>query len=460
MKTVLETLSATRIRLLVDAPFEHLEPALRQACAEAAARVGGTGQPARIAGFHRGRLPFQPIDRRYGVAVLPQAVESEMLALALAAAQQETVTPLGRLDIEITGCDHGGPLRLAVLLEVRPRIILPDLSSIVVAVPPVTVEESSVDATLLGMREQLAASEPVDRPAANGDVVQFDLRARVEVEEMEELRAVDMVREIGSGGTLLGAGKALTAAGVADAVDQGLVGLRLGDSATVTIELGGGPTSGKQVDVEVTLTAVMQRRLPPLDDEFAAHVSPFATLEELRADVRERLLRSKEMERLYAVRTRVLQQIADVAAVPAPEGLVQDEVEHRRQWIEAELSRMGATLAEYLTVTGKPAEEIDAEILEATTLRVRSQLLLDALADVEELEVSTEEIGEVIARRAERMGVPVETYRSTVAGGDAGAALTKDVRRAKALAVVMQRVSMKDVEGRTLTVQDLRNGRK
>jgi trigger factor len=220
----------------------------------------------------------------------------------------------------------------------------------------------------------------------------------------------------------------------------------------------GGDFAGRDADVSVTVRTVKEKQLPELDDEFAQLASEFDTLDELRNDLRERVTRVKKVEQLYAARDKALAELVKVADVPAPEGVVREEVDHRKQAMTDQLERIGASLDEYLSAEEKTEEQIDAELTEAATEGVKIQLLLDTLADTEDVQVSDDEFGHEIMHRAQRAGVqPQQYYDQLVQSGTAGAVFG-DVRRGKALALVMERVKITDSAGNELNMDDLRGG--
>jgi trigger factor len=176
----------------------------------------------------------------------------------------------------------------------------------------------------------------------------------------------------------------------------------------------------------------------------------------LRAELGHRLALAKHTERLHAVRDDALQQLTSAAAVPVPAGVLSDEIEYRRQWMLAELARVDTSLADYLAGESKTEEQLDAELHDAVAQRIRSQLLLDAVATAEGVQVSAEEQVETLEHNARRAGVPVSTYYHQLVGNRATDTIVTEVRRAKALAVVLGRISIVDTGGRLMTVADLR----
>ncbi len=437
MKSTVETLSPTRVKLAIEVPFEELKPSLQKAYREIGAQV-------QVPGFRRGKVPAAVIDQRVGRgAVLNEAVQEAIPQQILAAVQEHDVKTLGRPEVAITEFSDNAPLKFTAEVDVRPEIVVPDLSAITVEVPAVAIGDNEIDEQINGLRERFATLKTVERAAAEGDYVQLDLNATVDGEEVPGGSASNISHEVGSKQLLPG-------------LDEVLVGLSAGDESTFTTQLVGGDFAGRDAEVKVVVRTVKDKQLPEIDDEFAQLASEFDTLEELRGDLRERLTRAKKVEQIYAARDEALKQLVEAAAIPAPEGVVKDEVEGRKQAMTDQLERIGATLQDYLDSEEKTEEQIDQELTEAAQEGVRIQLLLDTVADAEDVQVTDDEFGHEIVHRAQRAQMQPQQYYDQLVRSGAAAAVFGDVRRGKALASVMERVTMKDSEGNTLSLDDLR----
>ena len=437
MKSTVETLSPTRVRLAIEVPFDELKPSLQKAYREIGAQV-------QIPGFRRGKVPAAVIDQRVGRgAVLNEAVQEAIPQQILAAVREHDVKTLGRPEVEITEFADNEPLRFTAEVDVRPEITVPDLSAISVTVPAVEIGDNEIDEQINGLRERFATLKTVERPAAEGDYVQLDLRATVDGEEVPGGSATNISHEVGSKQLLPG-------------LDDVLVGMSADEERAFTTQLVGGDYAGRDAEVQVKVRSVKDKQLPEIDDEFAQLASEFDTLEELRNDLRERLGRVKKVEQIYAARDEALKQLVEAADIPAPEGIVKDEVEGRKQAMTDQLERIGATLEDYLTSEEKTEEQIDQELTDAATEGVRIQLLLDTIADAEDIQVSDDEFGHEIVHRAQRAQMQPQQYYDQLVQSGSAAAVFGDVRRGKALASVMEKVTMTDSEGNALTLDDLR----
>lgn len=437
MKSTVETLSPTRVKLAIEVPFAELEPSLRKAYKE-------IGSQVTIPGFRAGKVPPAVIDQRVGRgAVLNEAVQDAIPAQIVAAIQEHEVKTLGRPAVEITDFADGQPLKFTAELDVRPEIALPDLASLTVTVDELQLDDSEVDTQLEGLRERFGTLKTVERAAMVGDYVQIDLAATVDGAEVEGGSATNISHEVGSQKLLPG-------------LDEAVQGASAGQAVTFQTQLVGGEHAGRDADVAVTVRTVKEKELPALDDDFAQLASEFDTLDELRADLTERLRRVKRVEQLYAARDKLLEALVEATEVPAPEGVVKEEVEGRKEQMGQQLEQVGASLQEYLESEGKTEEEIDTELTEAATQGVKVQLILDTISERENIEISDDEFTHEIVHRAQRAGVaPQQYYDQLVRNGLAGV-VYGDVRRGKALAWVLEQVKIADSAGTELNLADLR----
>ncbi len=439
MKSTVETLGPTRVKLAIEVPFVELEPSLRKAYREIGAQV-------TIPGFRKGKVPNAVIDQRVGRGtILTEAVQEAIPEQILAAVREHDVRTLGRPEVEITEFGDGQPLKFTAEVDVRPEITLPDLSTIAVTVDAIEVSEEDIDAQVDALRQRFSTLKTVDRPAQRGDFVQVDLAATVDGEEVPGGSATNLSHEVGSNQLLPG-------------LDETLEGMSAGQEATFTSNLVGGDYAGREANVAVTVRTVKERELPDLDDEFAGLASEFDTLDELRDDVVARLSRVRKVEQLYSARDKALEALVEASDVPAPEGVVKEDVESRKQSMTDQLERMGATLEAYLESEEKTEADLDAEIQTAAENAVRVQLLLDAFADAEDISVTDDEFGHEIVHRAQRAGMPPQKYYDELVRSGAAPAVFSDVRRGKALATVLERVSITDSNGAPVDLTELQGG--
>ncbi|MGH3268261.1 MAG: trigger factor [Trebonia sp.] len=434
MKTAVEELSPTRVRLSVEVSFEELKPSLDKAYREVSRQV-------RIPGFRPGRVPPQVIDMRVGRgAVLSEAVNDALPELYSKAVQEAEVFTLGQPDVDITQLEDGKELTFTAEVEVRPKFELPNLSELSVTVENAEVTPDDVEEYLSSLRERFASLKTAQRPAEDGDYVTIDLSASVDGEPIEDAQASGLSYEIGSGTMLEG-------------LDEALAGMSAGDSSTFTSELAGGDAAGQQADVTVTVQSVKVKELPELDDDFAQLASEFDTLGELRADTRGQLERVKRLRQATQARDRAVDALVDSVDIPLPEKYVEHEMEHARESVDHQLAQLRMPLADYLETKEQTEEEFNAELLEQSQRAVKVGFILDEVSRTEELSVNQAELSYFVADQAQRMGVGPEVLaRQLSESGQIGAAVT-EVLRGKAATLVAERVKVTDEAGRDVDVK-------
>ncbi|RII19474.1 Trigger factor [Streptomyces sp. YIM 130001] len=436
MKSAVETLNPTRVRLTVEVPFEELKDSLDAAYKK-------INQQVTVKGFRKGKIPARVIDQRFGRgAVLEEAVNDALPKFYTDAVNEAELNVLGQPEVDITDLKDGETLNFTAEVDIRPAIEIPDYSGIEVEVDPVEVTDEDVEKSVDELRDRFASTSPVERAAADGDVVTIDLEAKVDGEVLEDGVASGVSYTIGSGELL-------------DGIDEAVTGLEAGGEATFTSELKGGSAEGKESEVTVKVTQVAARELPELDDDFAQLASEFDTLEEVKADSRKRLENMKQYDQATQAQERVLDKLLELVEVPVPEKLLDDEVNTRKHNLEHhQLGQMGLDLEGYLKIQGKTVEEFDAETKEQAVKGIKTQFVLDELVNKEKLNVSQEELTEHLMRRASSSGMSPDQFAQAVVEGGQVPMLVGEVARGKALAVVVEAVTVKDTNGEVVDLSE------
>jgi trigger factor len=434
VKTDVEELSPTRVRLSVEVSFEELKPSLDKAYKEVA-------QQARIPGFRPGKVPPRVIDMRIGRgAVLTEAVNDALPEFYSKAVQEAEVFALGQPDVEITQLDDGKELTFTAEVEVRPKFELPDFASLSVTVDNAEVSDDDIDEYLNNLRERFASLKTAARAGETCDFTTIDLSASVDGELIEDAQATGLSYEIGSGTMLEG-------------LDEALVGLSAGDSTTFKSELAAGAAEGQESDVTVTVQSVKVKELPELDDDFAQLASEFDTLEELRDDTRNQLERVKKLQQATQARDKAVDAVVDAVDMPLPEKFTEHELGHARENIENQLTQMRMSKEDYLASLEKTEEEFDADLVEQSQRSVKVSFVLDELVRTEDLQVNQAELSYFVADQAQRMGVSPEFFaRQLTESGQVGVAIT-EVLRGKAATIAAERVKVTDEDGREIDVK-------
>lgn len=420
MKSAVETLNPTRVKLTVEVTYDELKPSLDAAYKTIAGQVN-------IPGFRKGKVPPRIIDQRVGKgAVLEEAVNEALPHFYAKAVEESDVRPLGRPSVDVTDIPDpatGGDLKFTAEVDVRPQIDLPDLTSVQVTVDDVEVGDADVDERLESLRERFGTLTTVDRAAADGDFVSIDISAEIDGNEIDSVKGISY--QIGSGTMLEG-------------MDTALPGMTAGETKTFASPLAGGERAGDEANVTVTLQAVKERNLPALDDDFAQLASEFDSLDELRADVRGQVEQMKKYQQGIQARERLLEQLISGTEVPVPDGVVEDEV-HRHLEAESRLED----------------DEHRAEVETETREGFKAQLLLDAIAESEKVQVGQQELVEYLVMSAQQYGMEPGQFIQAVEQSGQIAGMVSEVARRKALAEVLSRATVKDASGNPVDLEAL-----
>jgi len=437
VKSAVETLNPTRVRLTVEVPFEELQPSLDTAYKRIAGQV-------TIPGFRKGKVPPRVIDQRFGRAmVLEEAVNEALPQFYGRAVEENDIAVLGRPEVDVSSFEDGQQLTFTAEVDVRPDFELPDYTGLEVTVDDADVSDDDLDQQVEALRERFAVLRGVDRAAADGDFVSLDLSATVDGQALDELSTKGLSYRVGEGSLLEG-------------LDEAVTGLSAGEQATFATTLVGGDHAGQDAEVTVTVASVKERDLPELDDEFAQTASEFDTLEELRDDLRRRLEHMRRLEQGVQARDRALEALLAKVDLPLPEGVVQAEVESRNHAMAHQLEQAGLSKEDFLAAEGQSAEDFDADVERRTREALTAQFVLDKVAAKEQLSVSEQELTEHIVRTASRYGVGPDQFAQQVVQAGQVPVLVNEVVRGKALAHVLEQALVVDASGRPVDLEALR----
>jgi trigger factor len=418
VKSAVETLNPTRVKLTVEVPFEELKPSLDAAYRSISAQVN-------VPGFRKGKVPPRVIDQRFGRgAVLEEAVNDALPKLYDQAVRDSSVRPVGQPEVDITGVPDpstGGELKFTAEVDIRPQILLPDLSALTVTVDdPDTSEDDDVQTRMDNLRARFGTLLPVERVVGDGDFVTLDLRAEIDGDEIDAVTGVSY--EVGSG-TML------------DGLDEALLGMTAEETKTFSAPLAGGDRAGESSTVTVTVTAVKERQLPDLDDDFAQLASEFDTLEELRDSLREQSRQGRRLEQIVQAREKLLEQLLDTLDVPVPESVVEHEVGHQLEHEDRE-----------------DDEEHRAEVTEQARKGVRTQFLLDAISETEQVSVEQTDLINYLVSSAQQYGMDPNEFAGMVEKSGQISSMVADIARRKALDAAIAKVNVVDAAGNPVDV--------
>ncbi|MDF1478646.1 trigger factor [Leifsonia sp. H3M29-4] len=418
MKTTVEKLSPTRVKLTIAVTPDELQPSIKHAYEHIASQVN-------IPGFRKGKVPPQLIDQRVGRGeVLQHAVSDGLDKFYRQAVTEEKIRVLGRPEADIVALpdvkDFSGDLEIAVEVDVRPEFTLPKLDDLKLTVDAVEVSADDVKNELDELRSRFGTLITVDRPAKKGDFAQLDLVAKIGDEEVDTASGISY--EVGSGELIEG-------------IDEALDGLSAGEQTTFESVLLGGDHEGETALISVSLISVKERELPEADDDFAQVASQFDTIKELKADIKEQVTRSKSFGQGAQARDQIVDELLKSVDIPVPPKLVEDEV-HRHLENENRLEDA----------------EHRAEVTESSEKTFRTQILLDAIVEAEEIKVSQNELTSYLVQGAAQYGMDPSEFIQILSQNGQIPGMIGEVARNKALASVLSKAKVVDSKGKAVDV--------
>jgi trigger factor len=428
VKSTVEQLSPTRVRINVEVPFKELQPDFDKAYKELAKQV-------RLPGFRPGKAPAKLLEARVGrEAILDQVVNDALPSRYGQAVTESDVRPLGQPAIEVTKKEYGQELVFTAEVDVRPDVTLPDLSALKITVDPIQVSDEDVDTELQSLRARFGTLTGVDRPAAAGDFVSIDLSANIDGEDVPEAATKGLSHEVGSGQLIEG-------------LDDAIVGLSAGESKSFTTELAAGPHAGKEAEVTVTVGSVKERELPEPDDEFAQLASEFDTIDELRASLTDQVRRVKRVQQAEEIRTAALGALLEQVDMPLPEAIVQAQVDETLHNALHGLDHDDAKLAEALEKQGSSREQFEADTRAEAEKAIKTQLLLDALGDDLDIQVGQQDITERLVMTSRQYGIEPQQLLGYLQQNNQLPAMFADVRRGLTIAAAVEAATVTDTDG-------------
>lgn len=416
MKTAVEKLNPTLAKIEVEVPFAEFKPYLDRTYKNLSGQIS-------VPGFRKGKLPKQLIEQRAGFDYIVEASLNDALNDYYAQALGENeLSPLAQPELDVQSQpsteNREADVKLTITVTVRPEIELPNYEGLEVEVDEVEVTAEDEVQALDALRERFGTLKTVERPAADKDFVTIDIAAEIDGEQVDA--ANDLSYQIGSG-TML------------DGIDEALTGLSAGEDATFETKLSGGEHAGEQAVIKVKLTAVKERELPEADDEFAQLASEFDTIEELKEDIKKQVAEAKVAEQGTQARDKVLAKLVELVEVPVPEKVIEDQLEQHFNNPNAE--------------AGHDTEEHRAEVRENTETAFKNEMVLDAVADKEEVTVDQAEMINYIITMSSQYGMDPNQFAQMLDGSGQAGALVGEVRRSKALAAVLKTAVVKDTKG-------------
>jgi trigger factor len=418
LKSAVEKLSPTRVKLSIDVPFAELKPHIDGAYKSLSEKI-------TIPGFRKGKVPSAMIDQRVGRgAVLDEAINAAIPTFYSQAAKDNDVLVIGRPTVEITELKDNENFTFTIEVDIRPDIALPNFSEIKLEVDDVKVTDADIDEQVQALRTRFGTLTTVEKVVASGDFVTIDLVATKDGVALDGGTANDLSYEVGS-------------ASMIDGLDEALIGLSTGGEKSFETALVG-MAEGEKGSVKVSVKAVKERELPPVDDAFAKLASEFETLAELKADLTTRLTRLKEMEQGAQARDLLVEKLISSVDIPLPAEIIEAEVN------------------DHLEKEGRLEDDKHrAEVNEEVKSTITREFLLDSIVKAESVAVNESELTEYLVRAASRYGMTPDQFIKEVSQAGQVTTMVAEVARAKALAQVLGRVKVVDKSGKKVDLEAL-----
>ena len=419
MKTNVEKLNPTRVKLTIT-----VEPADFKKALDAAYKT--VSEQVNIPGFRKGKVPAAVLDQRVGKdMIIAQAINDGMDDFYRQALAAEKLVPLATPQADVlqapSAAEPEKELKIELEVEVRPEFKLPDYKGMKVKVDSLKVAKLDIDTELDALRARFGTLKTVERPAQSGDFTSIDLSAVIDGKTIDT--AKDISYEIGSGQLL-------------DGIDEALETLTAGESTTFRSKLVGGDLAGQEAEVSVTLNAVKERELPKADDDFAQLASEFDTIAELRADIEKKLEVNLARKQILQARDIMIDELLAKAKIPVSEEAVKREVES------------------HLEGEGRQADDVHRkEVTEETEKNFRTQLLLDAVVEAEEIKVEDQELIEYLAFTSRNYGMDPNEFIKQVANAGQVPAFVGELARRKAVDALIAAAEIVDSKGNKVSAE-------
>lgn len=409
MKISVRNLEPTKVKLTVTVEPEELNPYLDAARKEIAKQVN-------VPGFRKGHVPGKIIDQRIGfAAVAGEAVNDAVPELYSKALDEKKIRPMAQPEFDVQDVPQSAndetKLKFTATVERRPDIELPEIDGLEIAISKPEVKDEDVDKRLETLRQRFGTLVGVDRPAAKGDFANIDLTAEIDGETVDSQEGVSY--ELGSN-TML------------DGLDEALDGLSAGEETTFEGTLEAGEHEGQKATVKVKVNSVKAEELPELDDEFASEASEFDTLDELKADIRKAAAQDAEGRQATEARDAFIAKLQEGLEIPVPKGVKANMVEEQLKGLTPDPE--------------KATKEQKAQAEETVEKDLRDQMVLDALAEKLDVQVSQSDVFNFLASIAQQYGMdPNNFIQAIIKNGQIGSAV-QEVARSKGLLAGMRAV--------------------
>lgn len=418
MKSTIENLTPTRIKVQIEVPFSELKPSLDAAYQKIASQIS-------VPGFRKGKVPTQVIDQRVGrPAVLQEAVNEAVPKAYAEALKENKLNPIGRPDVEVSELLDNQELKFSAEVDIRPEFETPKYKGLKLKVEKARELGEEVTKQLDDLRSRFSTLAAVERKAQDKDVVILDITGQKNGIQVNEYSGQALAYTIGTNGLVPGA-------------DETLIGSSAEQKISLDFKPEDGPFKDQQISLDISVKSVNEKVLPSADDEFAKMASEFDTLEELKKDLEEKVKQGRIVEQTYLARDKASQALIELMAkVPLPENAIQIEFDEH-----------------FKDGHGDDAHKEEFKV--GSRKSMQSQFILDKIAEDENIGVSDADLSEWITQNAIKYQMAPQTFADALVRSGEITLVMGEIRRSKALTLVVKEADVTDADGKKVDVASI-----
>ena len=404
MSVQVEKLEKNMAKLTVEVSAEDFKAAIKKAFNKNKNRFS-------IPGFRKGKAPQAMIEKMYGEGVFYEDAADEAINASYAEAMKESgLDIVSRPEVTIEKIGKDEPFVYSALVAVKPEVTLGQYKGVEVEKADASVSAEDVEAELKKVQEQNARLLTVeDRGVEDGDQTVIDFEGFVDGKGFEGGKAEDYPLTIGSHSFI-------------DTFEEQLIGKKIGEECEVNVtfptEYHAADLAGKPATFKVTVKEIKVKELPELNDEFASEVSEFDTLDEYKKDVEKKLAEKKEIEANSKNEDAVVAKVVENASMEIPDKMIDAQAENMVQDMARRMQSQGLSLDMYLKYTGMTVEQMKEQARPDAEKRIRTRLVLEAVAQAENIQISDEKVDEEVAKMAEAYKMEVDKLKSYMSESD------------------------------------------
>lgn len=402
MSLQVENLEHNMAKVTIEVEAAKLDDAIKQAFNKKKGQFN-------VPGFRKGKVPFQLIAKEYGVEIFYEDAANILIPDAYAEAMKDTdLEIVSRPEIDVTQLEKGKDFIFTATFALKPEVTLGDYKGIEVPKTRVTVKKDEIEEELKKVQEQNAREITIeDRAVKDGDILTIDYSGSVDGVKFEGGTAEDQTLVIGSGAFIPG-------------FEEQLVGKNLNETADINVtfpeEYHAPDLAGKDAVFTVTVKAIKEKELPELDDEFAAEVSEFETLEDYKADIKEKIRDRKKEAANTERENKIVDAAVEAATMDIPEAMIEEQVQQMTDEFAQRLSYQGLSMEQYLMFSGMDAQKFADDLKPQAVKRIETRLVLEAIAKAEDITASEEDFKAELEKMAGMYQMETEQLEKIIQG--------------------------------------------